>query len=416
MSAELGSTSDPVALIPGDPAAVRADAAVLTTRSTELDEAADALADVRTPGWEGSAADAYTGVMDRQPRSWRRTADALTSAATELTAFADALAAAQSRASDAVALWDEALDETATATADHNRRVTAYNTALRASRTSGRPTIVPYPPGPFHDPSVGKRAEAQAILSDARDAVRRAGDDAVHVLTGIVVSDDAVISTESGTQIGKTEVDHPDPLITIGSDGTVKIGLVSVDGSISWFSAAAGTEARYGSWFAKAEAEVEFLKAEASAGAGWKDGDLFAEASAGAYLVDARASASAGGRYVTAEAEARATVGAYAEAGVTIGTDGVGANIEAFVGGKAEVSGSVEVAGVGVGATADVRYGVGVEADAGVKKNDDGSWTFELSAGASIGLGAGFDTEFTVDPKAVTDAIGDAADWIGSLF
>jgi uncharacterized protein YukE len=416
VSAELGSTSDPAALVPGDPAAVRADADVLTARSTELDEAADAIADVRTPGWEGYAADAYAGVMDRQPRSWRRTADALTSAATELTTYADALVAAQSRAADAIALWDEALEETATATADHNRRVTAYNTALRASRTSGRPTIVPYPPGPFHDPSVAKRAEAQAIVSDARDAVRRAGDDAVHVLTGIVVSDDAVISTEAGTQQGKAEADAPGPLITIDSDGKVKIGLVSVDGSISWFSAAAGAEARYGSWFAKAEAEVEFLKAEASAGAGWEDGELFAKASAGAYLVDASASASAGGRYANVDVGARGTVGAYAEAGVTLGMDGVGANVEAFVGGKAEVSGSVEVVGVGVGATADVRYGIGVEADVGVTKNDDGSWTLDLSAGASIGLGAGFDTEITIDPKALTDAIGDAADWIGSLF
>jgi hypothetical protein len=63
-----------------------------------------------------------------------------------------------------------------------------------------------------------------------------------------------------------------------------------------------------------------------------------------------------------------------------------------------------------------VRYGIGVEADVGVTKNDDGSWTLDLSAGASIGLGAGFDTEITIDPKALTDAIGDAADWIGSLF
>jgi hypothetical protein len=47
--AALGSTSDPKALVPGDPDAVRAEAELVRTLATELEDAADDLDGVRVP-------------------------------------------------------------------------------------------------------------------------------------------------------------------------------------------------------------------------------------------------------------------------------------------------------------------------------------------------------------------------------
>lgn len=414
--AALGSTSDPKALVPGDPDAVRAEAELVRTLATELEDAADDLDGVRVPSWSGAAADAFWDVMSEQPRSWRVTVDALGEAATAVTEFADVLAAAQSSAADAIDRWAEGLRATTEATTAYNARVATYNGALRtwmASGTGRQPTA----PAPFSDPGATDRTEAQAILDQARDAVRDAGDDAASALGRIVISDRAVVSTHSGTETGVFEGDVSGTLLKIDPEtGERKIGLVTADGSYKWFTAGAGTEARYGSWFAKADAEFVAGGLEGKASAGVKDGTLRLDASATGTIVGGSASASAGGEYGHVGADVEAFVGGYAEAAVVIGAEGINGRAGAFAGAKVEGSVEAEVAGVGAKATAEGWAGWGVEANFGVTQGDDGTWSVGAKAGAAFGLGGSVGFEVTIDPGAVGDALSDAGDWLGSLF
>lgn len=414
--AALGSTTDPKALVPGDPEAVRAEAELVRTLATGLESAADDLAGVRVPSWSGSAADAFWDVMSEQPRSWRVTVDALGEATTAISGFADVLAAAQSSAADAIDRWAVGDRATAEATTAYNTRVATYNSALRtwmANGTGRQPTA----PAPFSDPGAADRSEAQAILDEARDSVRRAGDDAASALGRIVISDRPVVSTHSGTDTGVFEGDVSGTLLKIDPEtGERKIGLVTADGSATWFTAGAGAESRYGSWFAKADADFYAFRAEGSASAGIKDGTARLEASGSLALLGGSASASAGGEYGHVGAEVDAFAGGYAEAGVVIGAEGVSGRAGAFAGAKVEGSVEAEVAGVGAKASAEGWAGWGVEANFGATLQDDGTWKFGGKAGAAAGFGGSVGFEFTVDPGAVGDALADAGDWLGSLL
>lgn len=414
--AALGGTTDPRALIPGDPDAVRAEATAIRERATTLEDAADDLAAVRVPSWSGAAADAFWDVMSEQPRSWRVTVDALGDAATAIEGFADVLTAAQSSAADAIERWAEGEKATAEATTAYNAQVATYNNAVRGWRTSGtghQPTA----PAPFSDPGAADRTEAQAILDQARDSVTNAGDAAASALGRIVISDRPVVSTYSGTDFGVAEGDVSGTLLKIDPEtGERKIGLVTANGSVAWFTAGAGAEARYGSWFAKADAEFHALRAEGEASAGIEDGTARLQASGSLALLAGSASASAGGEYGHVGAEVDALVGGYAEAGVTIGTEGVSGRAGAFVGAKIEGSVEAELAGVGAKASAEGWAGWGAEASFGATLQDDGTWTFGGDAGVAAGFGGSVSFEFTVDPGAVGDALSDAGDWLGSLF
>lgn len=198
--------------------------------------------------------------------------------------------------------------------------------------------------------------------------------------------------------------------------GERKIGLVTADGSYKWFTAGAGTEARYGSWFAKADAEFVAGGLEGKASAGVKDGTLRLDASATGTIVGGSASASAGGEYGHVGADVEAFVGGYAEAAVVIGAEGINGRAGAFAGAKVEGSVEAEVAGVGAKATAEGWAGWGVEANFGVTQGDDGTWSVGAKAGAAFGLGGSVGFEVTIDPGAVGDALSDAGDWLGSLF
>lgn len=417
MAAALGTTTDPRALVPGDPAAVRADAALLTDQATGVEETADALAAVRVEGWAGDAADAFWGVLDVQPRSWRVTADALTEAASQLTGYADVLTAAQTSAATAIDLWADAQAATEAATTSHNRQVDAYNAAARAWNASDGSGPRPVAPGPFVDPGADGRAEAEQVLADARDSVRSAGDDAAQALGRIVVSDRWVVRTDAGTEVGAREGSTQNTLFEVDpATGERKIGLVSADGSITWYKASAEVEARYGQWYGKAEAAFEAGSLEGEAALGIQDATLVAEASGSAAVVRGTASASAGGDYGHVGAEAEAFVGAYAEAGVQVGAQGVGANVAGFAGARAEGSVEAEVAGIGGKGTAEAWAGWGAEADVGITQGKDGTWTIGVKGGAAVGLGGSLGAEITVDPGGVVDAVGDAVDWVGSLF
>ncbi len=129
---------------------------------------------------------------------------------------------------------------------------------------------------------------------------------------------------------------------------------------------------------------------------------------------------------VRALAEGRAEYGPYAgvygrvegfagaEAAVlgTVARDELTVSAKAFAGEKHSIAGGFEVAGIGIGASAEGGTGVGAEAWWGLKK-EDGKWALGGDAFVSAAIGAGAGVEITFDPDKFGAAVDGAADAVG---
>lgn len=166
---ELGQTRDPVALIPGSVSAARTVATDWRQKSVETGEVATALARVNVDdAWSGSAADAFREKYSGVPTKWSDAAKHLSAAANALDTFADYLEWAQAQAGEAIALWDQAAAATTAAKQQHAADIAAARSEFaRAYRLPS--TANAYSPEiPFVDPGEALRAQARAVLSDAR--------------------------------------------------------------------------------------------------------------------------------------------------------------------------------------------------------------------------------------------------------
>ncbi len=162
MRAELGQSRDPVRLIPGDLAGLHRTIALWRSRAADAEESGAALRQLRAvPEWAGEAADAYERRVTAAASPWDAMASAFRAGLLALEEYAAALEAARARAGDAVDLWDvaEAMD------------------AAPAPATPGFPAADRQPLR-----SLEPRAEARAILDDARRALDRAAQTAATAL------------------------------------------------------------------------------------------------------------------------------------------------------------------------------------------------------------------------------------------
>ncbi|GAA0544429.1 hypothetical protein GCM10010172_27510 [Paractinoplanes ferrugineus] len=160
---ELGQTHDPRALVPGDPAGIRDNIAVLRTRARHAAAAADGLVDIDTGAWTGPAGDAFREKFSYEPNRWYAAANALDTAADSLATYVCTLEWAQSQAGEAIRRWDEATE--------------ASQRALAAYEQAGPPAV------PFADPGADGRQAAVDTLQLARGQVVAAGDVAARFLT-----------------------------------------------------------------------------------------------------------------------------------------------------------------------------------------------------------------------------------------
>jgi uncharacterized protein YukE len=160
--AELGQTHDPRALIPGDPAAIRANAGALQARSDHVAKAGDGLVDIDTGAWTGQAAEDFRDKFSYEPNKWYLAADSLATAAQALHTYAHVLEWAQQQAGEAIRLWDEAQAET-------QKAQQAYGKAAAQAPPE-------QPVGPFLDTGASGRLNAVDTLSVARKQVATAGD------------------------------------------------------------------------------------------------------------------------------------------------------------------------------------------------------------------------------------------------
>lgn len=181
MAAELGSTHDPVALVPGDVSRIAEAVWDMRDYATALNDAGAGLARIDTSdGWSGKAGDTFRATFDGEPPKWSEAGACFSSAAHALDGYANTLRWAQNEAADAIDLWDRGEEQTRQARAAYDadvRRAEAEAARIRAHGGSVTVNILP-----FEDPGEATRQAARDKLAHARDEVRREGDSAASVV------------------------------------------------------------------------------------------------------------------------------------------------------------------------------------------------------------------------------------------
>ncbi|MFR9728112.1 putative T7SS-secreted protein [Saccharopolyspora sp. MS10] len=168
---ELGSTTDPRALIPGYADAVTSTAAAMRSYAESLHEAGAGLKRIdTTEGWEGEAADGFRSAFDGEPTKWLQAGDAFHHAAEALEQHSTTLAWAQQQAIEAITLWNQGKAATNYARSQHDR-------AVEQAPPGTSPGQIP-----FHDPGEAKRQQARNVLDRARDQVATSGERAADVI------------------------------------------------------------------------------------------------------------------------------------------------------------------------------------------------------------------------------------------
>ncbi|MEU4564356.1 putative T7SS-secreted protein [Actinoplanes sp. NPDC023936] len=153
---ELGRTSDPRMLVPGDPEAVSADAAALRGRAKSAGDAGNGLRSIDTGAWTGAAAARFRDKFGYEPGRWFTAADAMQAGAGALDDYAATLRWAREQAGEAVRLWNQG----------------------QALTSEAQGTAVP----PLSDPGDDFRSAAVGTLENARAQVRSAASVAARTL------------------------------------------------------------------------------------------------------------------------------------------------------------------------------------------------------------------------------------------
>ncbi len=404
--AELGVTTDPKELVPGEPAYVDDAAETLRTRGEKFDTVASDLRKIDVGGWEGQASTSFQEMFSLEPPKWIKACEAMETVSGVLTEHAETLRWAQAQAAQAVEVWERGEAATERATAEHNA-------AVANASAQNTPTTV----GPFTDPGEAMRQEAREVLEHARRKLRSTGDqhartiggqhtDGAGVLDGLV---DAV--TDGWSAKGKTEASGPGAGFEAKGPNDGKLGELKAYAQLGKASAEGSVGNELIRLSGKAEASVG---AEATAAASVTEEGLKGRAEAGAV-----AKASAEGRAdvgpIGRSGKVEGIVGATAGADVSIGPKGVNATADAFAGAKGTVKGGGDVGGIGVNATAEGWAGAGAEAGVTFGEGEDGVWRVGANAGASPLVGGKLGFEVTVDPAKVQETAGDAVSAIGDL-
>lgn len=428
MAAELGETTDNTALVPGVPGDIYDAAGLLTERGGTLEAIGDALGRVDTPGWYGEACSAFWDTFGPEKANWFTAADALTSAAGTVSGYADTLTWAQGQAQEAIELWEqgEAATEAARATYDEN---------LAEYRSLGLPDSEL---GAFSDPGEQSRADARAILSEARAALLEAGTTAAAALRAASGGDSGAPEwLATASDVARDAIDQFGLSVTqdswsAGDDGPVSdddmrqfgddtgddegksgpdwsVALWEAGADVSLWEANAEGEVQLGDFTLAGSAGVQVLGAEAGAELSIGSDGVTIGGNASAYLLQASAEGSITYGIAEVGAEGSVFVGAEAEGDLSIGADGLHAGGEAFVGASAEGTVSGDVGGVGGAVTGEAWAGVGVAADLDIGM-EDGSFVIGGELGAAIGVGGSISPEITIDPGEVVDTAQDAAD------
>jgi len=288
--AELGETTDPVALVPG---AVDALFAVVDAWRERARAATDVAARVRAvsapEGWLGDAADAFAARCETVAAGWEQTEHLLSACADALDTYATTLGWAQQKAGDAVAIWQTAMERTAAG-------IERYRAAERRAGATG---VVPL----YVDEGASARSEAQSLLAYARSEVQDAGDTAASSLRALEppravswsdIGSAALVSAEAvallqwdnlvdivndTASVGNAMLRNPDALLALLGGGAMMLGggglalgggglSATGVGAAAGVPAVAGGVAAAGAGAALAGAGASKIAADALGGAG----------------------------------------------------------------------------------------------------------------------------------------------------
>lgn len=419
--AELGQTSDPKELVPGDAAAVTGTADALRARARTMEDVAADLAGVRIPDWEGPASSAFWEDFSPEAGNWKLGRDAMTTAAGALDAHASSLTWAQGQAAEAIALWEQGEQAT---------RQAAENATL----------VAPFGPV-LDDPGAGLRQRAVEVLGRARDQLEKAGNAHATAIDNVAGKGDGapgwltgpadfvdkkgpqkvavdIAQTESWMEKAERQQAAGNRFARYGQWGEefdkrqgpgVNATIVGGKAQGNLFGTGAKGAAQFGDVTAAGQVDAKALGGQAIATAGISRDGVNAQATVNGYLAQVSASGSAHYGIAEVGGSGQAFVGGEAGAHGAIGTDGVRVGADAFAGAKATGEVHGDLGGLGAGGTGEAWAGVGAEADATLGRGEDGKWTIGAEAGAGLGIGGKVGFEVTVDPGEISDTLGDAA-------
>ncbi|EPH07262.1 hypothetical protein HMPREF1531_00320 [Propionibacterium sp. oral taxon 192 str. F0372] len=225
--AELGETTDPKQLVPGDPAKCAGLYWDLSAMSTDLETAGRGLSKIDTSaGWAGPAAEAFQKVYEGHPQEWLKAADSFSTSSTEINSYADMLRWAQSKAQQAIDEYQRGNDLTTQA---RNK----YDEDVKRNKQSGGTNPIP----PFTDPGESVRQAAREDLADARRQLKEAGDKAASVFRA--QTEGAPQKPGLLEQIGSGLLNG---LQTVGAalaNGAMQLGAGIINGTLSYLNALA---------------------------------------------------------------------------------------------------------------------------------------------------------------------------------
>ncbi|MCA1228888.1 putative T7SS-secreted protein [Saccharopolyspora sp. 6M] len=138
--AELGRTSDPSELVPGDPGELRAAARRWHELAETLAATGKGLSGLDVGQWHGAAAEAFTAARTEDSRRWSEAGEALARSAAALSRYADTLEWGQRNAAEAARLWQQGEEQAATELLGRSRQQTRQannDTALSLETASG---------------------------------------------------------------------------------------------------------------------------------------------------------------------------------------------------------------------------------------------------------------------------------------
>jgi hypothetical protein len=439
MAAELGQTTDPRDLVPGEPELISGDLRELVGTIERMAGIQEGLGSIDPQKWVGDAGDRFREIFGLEPVSWADTIGILGTGAHALVDYGDTLNWGQAEAQRAIEQFTQAQAASRAAAAQ-------YNAQAQQAQAAGQVMA------PYTDPGQGAAQEAQQILDNARGKLEQVGG-AVAKALGFEKNEDGTYTKKGGEkEFGadkrqtkkkwdpekKQWVDE-DPggwqnskngksykgEWGSQSDGMLgdKLGglleKLGIDTSEETVSAAASVDLLGGSLDGKFDSgfvggsgklEGSLLGAGAEAHAGASVLGLTAGASAEAYLAKGSASGELNfGEHMGVKGEAEGFVGAKASAEGTLGWTGAQGSAEAFAGAKVEGNVSAEVAGVTAGLHGEAWAGAGAEASGQVGMGDDGKFHVGASVGIGLGIGGKVGFDFSVDPAAVVDTVQDVA-------
>jgi len=390
VSAALGSTDDPRALIPGSPETIAEHVRILLDQATQFDGVGSTLSGFSVPGWQGAASDAFGELVGSLPPQWLKAADSLAAAAAGLTHYADTLRWAQDQAREAIDLWNEgrrALDD-------------AGEDAAEGAVAQGEQL----------------QRQAQELLDRAREQLERQATDAARVIgtieaaTGSAIGSlvDAITSGwdadgsatvrtwESGTKVIPPEHGKLGRYRTYAyllhqvAEGRLRKGDLTLTGKLETM---VGIENNFQAALNKKGLTLELesitgIKSTATGRADW-----------GILGLDGKA---------------EGTFGTRGRAGLRITKTAVDAKAGVFAGARGSLRGAVDVGGVGAGATAEGWAGLGAEAGFTLGEGEDGKFHIKGNAGAALGLGGEVGFDLQVDGHKVAETAKSATHAIGT--